>query len=416
MATTSFFLDTRGKAKDGKGSVLILLYHNHSTTTIRTGIRVSRDNWRDQKVVRHPDAEALNAALQKQKTKVDHQIAILTLDENFSSFTAPEIKKAIAMDMPRIERGHNIEDLFNEYINDGNIKEGTKHIYQMTLKKVKDFGGDGLKIENMNLKWLRSFDSYLAKTQKINGRSIYLRSLRAIFNYARNNEIKCPYPFSYFKIKQEPTKKRNIAIDTLRELYDYETSLTNAYYRDYFFLMFFLIGINVKDLLLAKKSQVVDGRLEYIREKTGKKYSIKIEPEAQKIVDKYSGKGDYFLEAMDHCQNYRSFAKQINKAMKNIGEKRTEIIDVNDELFGEKSERVVIDSLVPGIGTYYARHSWATIAYEIGVPLDIVSQALGHSAANRTTLVYVKYDQTKVDESNRKVIDAFFNKNGTQEK
>lgn len=412
MATTSFYLDTRGKAKDGKGTILILLYHNHSTTTISTGVRISRDNWRDQKVVKHPDAEALNAGLQKQKSKIDHSIAILTLDDAFNSLTAAEIKRFIASDMPKIDRGHTIESLFNEYIEDGNLKEGTKELYRTTLKRVLTFGEEGLKIENMNLKWLRSFDSYLAKSQCPNGRSIYLRCLRAVFNYARNNEIKCPYPFSYFKIKQDETKKRNIEIDKFRKLYSYPTSTKNEYYRDYFFLMFFLIGINVKDLLLAKKSQVVNGRLEYIREKTGKKYSIKIEPEAQEIIDKYKGHGDYLLEAMDHCQHYNSFGRQINQALKRIGEKRTEIVDVNDELFGEKSERTVVDPLIPGIGTYYARHTWATLAYEIGISTDIVSQALGHSAANRTTLVYIKFDQDKVDDANKKVLDYFFNKNG----
>ena len=177
-----------------------------------------------------------------------------------------------------------------------------------------------------------------------------------------------------------------------------------------------MVGINVKDLLLAKKEQVVDGRLEYIREKTGKKYSIKIEPEAQALIDKYKGRGDYLLEAMDHCQHYKSFGRQINQAMKNIGEKHKEIVEIGDGLFGKEEERIVVDSLIPGIGTYFARHSWATLAYEIGISMDVVSQALGHSTANRTTLVYVKFDQEKVDEANRKVIDYLFNKNDAQEK
>ena len=47
------------------------------------------------------------------------------------------------------------------------------------------------------------------------------------------------------------------------------------------------------------------------------------------------------------------------------------------------------------------------LAYEVGVPIDIISQALGHSMGNRTTLIYVKPDQAKVDEANRKVIDYF---------
>ena len=412
MATTSFFLDTRGKAKDGKGSVLILLYHNHSTTTISTGVRVARENWRDQKVFRHPEAEALNAALQKQKSKVDHAIAILTLDEGFDSLTAPEIKKLIASGTPKINRGHKIADLFDEYLRDSNLKQGTIDLYNATKKKVIAFGGEDLKIEDMDYKWIRSFDAYLAKSQRVNGRAIYLRDLRTVFNYAKKIKIDCPYPFEYFKIKHEETQKRSIAVNAFREFYNYPTTTTNAYYRDYFFLMFFLIGINIKDLLHLKKSNVVNGRIVYIRAKTGKKYSIKIEPEAQVLLDKYRGRGEYLLEAMDHCKLYKSFMKQLNKALKNIGEKHIELVKMDDTLFGEEEEKVVIDPVVPDIGSYFARHSWATLAYEIGIPIDVVSQALGHTTSNRTTLVYIKFDQDKVDDANRRLIDFIFNKNG----
>jgi hypothetical protein len=42
--------------------------------------------------------------------------------------------------------------------------------------------------------------------------------------------------------------------------------------------------------------------------------------------------------------------------------------------------------------------------------MDTISQALGHSFGHRTTLIYVKPDQSKVDAANRKVIDFLFEK------
>ena len=410
MATTSFFLDTRGKAKDGKGSVLILLYHNHSTTTISTGVRVAKKNWKDQKIIGHPDAEALNAALQKQKSKIDHTIAILTLEDSFATLTAPEIKKIIARGVPKLDVQHKISDLYHEYLENSNLKSGTVELYNISLKKVLAFGGEDLKIEDIDYKWVRSFDAYLAKTQSVNGRAIYLRDLHAVINYAKKININIQDPFDFFRIAREETLKKSVAVEKLREFYSFPTTTTNAYYRDYFFLMFFLIGINVKDLLHLKKSNLVNGRIVYIRSKTGKRYSIKVEPEAQALIDKYRGKGDYLLEALDHCKLYKSFLKQLNHALRNIGEKRIEMISADGTLFGEEMEQVVIDSVVPDIGTYYARHSWATLAYEIGIPVDFVSQALGHSTINKTTLVYIKFDQEKVDESNRRVIDFLFGK------
>ena len=58
------------------------------------------------------------------------------------------------------------------------------------------------------------------------------------------------------------------------------------------------------------------------------------------------------------------------------------------------------------ISTYYNRHSWATFASEIGISLETIGRALGHSVWEKTvTAIYVKYDNKAVDEANRKVID-----------
>jgi len=403
MATTKFYLDLRGRAKDGRGTILITIFHNHSTATISTGIRVPKASWNGTSIIRYPGSDALNSKISQQKSTIDKAIAVLSLDDKFYRMTAAEIKKEIADGKPKKIQGHLLSDLFQEYIESGNLKEGTKSIYRTTLGKIEAFS-PGMKIESMNLKWLRSFDQYLAKTQGANGRSIFLRSLRAICNYARHNEIYFSYPFENFQIKQEPTRKRSIAIDELRRFMNFPTTPANQKYRDYFFLSLYLIGINSKDLLLAKKSQVINGRLEYIREKTNKKYSVKIEPEAQALLDKYAGSGTYLLEAMDHCKFYRSFAHEWNDALKTIGE-TVEVPAATDDLFAEPMIEKKIIPIIPNISTYYARHTWATMAAELDISSDIIAQALGHSGANRTTMIYIKPNQQKVDEANRKIID-----------
>lgn len=407
MASTKFYLDLRGKAKDGKGSILISLFHNGTTTTIPTGVRVSRNEWNNESrsVIKIVGAEAINADLQEQKAKIDRAIALLSLDDSFSRMTASDLKREITGGKPKKLKKHPVSELFREYIDTGNLKDGTKEIYRLTWKKVLSYSGSNLQIEDVNYSWLRGFEQYLAKTQSINGRSIYLRAFRAVCNYARHSNIQFQYPFQNFQIKSEPTKKRCVSVDVLRKLKDYPTTSQNEMYRDYFFLMFYLIGINAKDLLLARKSQVINGRLEYIREKTRKKYSIKIEPEAEELLNRYCGKGDYLLEAMDHCKHYKSFAREINDALKTIGDTVVERTDDSTDLFASPVEKIKIIPVIPEITTYFSRHCWATFAYEIGIQTDIISQALGHSFGNKTTLIYIKPDQTKVDEANRKVID-----------
>lgn len=408
MATTRFYLDLRGKAKDGKGTILITIFHNHSTTSITTGIRVNKNEWDGTQIVHCVGAEAMNSKINQQKSKIDKAIAVLSLDDRFERMSAKDIKNEIVDGKPKTIQGHLISDLVQEYMNNGDLKEGTKQIYRTMLKKIESFS-PGFKIESMNLRWLRSFDQYLAATQGVNGRAIYLRHLRAVCKYAKNNGIDFSYPFDNFQIKHEPTKKRSVAIEILRRFMTYPTSESNQKYRDYFFLSFYLIGINSVDLLLAKKNQIVNGRFEYIRRKTGKKYSVKIEPEAQFLIDKYSGSSEYLLEAMDHCKLYRSFAHQWNDALKKIGD-TIEIPIMSEDLFTDPVIEKKIVPIIPNISTYFTRHTWATIAAELDISSDIIAQALGHSNRNRTTMIYIKPNQQKVDEANRKIIDCLFMK------
>ena len=176
------------------------------------------------------------------------------------------------------------------------------------------------------------------------------------------------------------------------------------------FLMFFLIGINIIDLLTAKKSQFDGERLDYVRTKTHKKYSIKVEPEAKMLIDKYAGTGEYLVDALDHCKHYSSFMHEMNDALKTITKVVQEEIPEEGNLFAEPHIITKVVPLIPDITTYYSRHTWATLAHEIGISSDIISLALGHSPANRTTFIYIKPDQSKVDDANRKVIDYFFGK------
>lgn len=389
MASTKFYLDCRGRAADGKGTILIQIFHNHSMTSISTGVRVSLTEWDGSRVKNLPGAEAINAALQEQKSKIDKAIAILSLSDDFEMMTAANIKAEITDGKHKPSNSHLMSDLFNEYISISNLKPNTIDLYNYTLKKVTDFGGKYVKIENINHKWLKAFENHLSKTQRTNGRAIILRDLRAICRYAKRNRIISSSPFEEFRIKHEETKKRCISISTFIKLYNYPVSKKNAYYRDYFFLMFYLIGINTIDLLLAKKTQIVDGRFNYIRAKTGKPYSIKIEPEAEMLLKKYEGKGEYLLEALDHCKEYRNFAKEINKAIKTIGEK------VDEDFI----------PLVPDISTYFARHTWSTLAHELDISTDVIAMAFGHAPTNKTTAIYIKPDPEKVDMANRKIID-----------
>lgn len=405
MASTKLFLDLRGKAKDGKGSILISLSHNHSNAKFSTGYRVLSENWNGRQVINQPDSQVINLNLIELKNKLDKEITLLSFNPGFQDMSASQIKNEIEQKrVPAKKPKDSVSRVFSEYL-EQDLSPGTKTLYRSTLDKILRYTGKDILISEINHKWLIGFEKFLSNTRGVNGRAIDLRNLRAICNYAVNTNIITEYAFKNYSVKQEATKKRSISVEKLREFYHFPCCKWQEKYRDYFFLMFFLIGINAKDLFMASKAAVSCGRLEYTRSKTHKSYSIKIEPEAQKLLDRYKGK-NYLVEVMDHCKDYHNFLHDMNDALGMIGPETTEELP-SDNLFAEPLLKHTIEPIIPDITTYFARHTWATFAYEIGISFDVISQALGHSFGNRTTAVYVRTDQSKVDVANRKVIDFF---------
>lgn len=67
---------------------------------------------------------------------------------------------------------------------------------------------------------------------------------------------------------------------------------------------------------------------------------------------------------------------------------------------------IIVFLLCFGFIFYMSRHTWATLAYHIGMPIGIICQALGHSSI-RVTETYLKpFENEKVDKANRKLIST----------
>ena len=116
MTTTKLYLDLRSKAKDGKGTVLIMIIHNRTSASISTGIRLSPDDWDGRKIKLSSTYSALNIKLIEQKSKIDKSIALLSLENYFETLTAAEIKVRIMSSSPDTNKGHLVNDIFEEYM------------------------------------------------------------------------------------------------------------------------------------------------------------------------------------------------------------------------------------------------------------------------------------------------------------
>lgn len=271
-------------------------------------------------------------------------------------------------------------------------KTGTANIYRTTYNKILSYDPKAT-LETIDRKWLERFEAHLRSEKcSTNYISIQLRNIRAVFNFAIDEGLTVNYPFRKYKIRQEQTEKRNLTAEQLRTLRDLPLDGYMAEYRDMFMLMFYLIGINAADLFTLSHGDYRDGRIHYRRSKTGTLYSVKVEPEAKAIIERYKGE-KHLLCPLDRYADHRDYLHHLNDALKRMGQTYRNGVGWSGE------------PLFPSLSSYWSRHTWATLAASLGVPLDVISLALGHSFGNRVTLIYVEWSLGKVDEANRKVID-----------
>ena len=400
MSKCHLWLDVRRAKKDGRFPVKVAITYG-TALLIDTGVSVEQDHWdADKELYLGPDAKKVNRTLGAMLEHISSRVTELRATGRFNSLTRQELKKlliAYNADPERIidERKtvFEVADLFLQ------TKDGrTRDIYDLTFRKMKDFSPGKLHFEDISKNWLHDFETFIGG--KVNSRAIHLRNLRALCNYAIDEDFTKAYPFRKYSIRTEETRKRSLSIKQMREIMNCAVTDVQREYRDMFLLMFYLIGINATDLFTARKTDIVDGRLEYRRDKTGRLFSIKIEPEAAEIIERYAGK-NYLLSPLDRYASHRDYLHHMNNSLKTLGQTyRTS---------SKKTGKVICHEL----SSYWSRHTWATFAAELDIPDPTISLALGHAVAgHRTTAVYIKRDRAKIDSANRRVIDYLKGKEG----
>ena len=393
MADCSLTLDTRRPLQGGTYPVKISVGHG-TRLYLSTGIAVSDREWEDGKVVGRKDAKRLNASLDVMLLRVRSRILRLRESGRLAGAGNTYLRKLLeAPDMDEVPEEDSRLTFWEIADRCIATKEGnTRTSYEYTLKKVRAFAGDApLYIEDIDRVWLHGFDASIGG--KVNSRAIHLRNLRAICNFAMDEEYTTHYPFRKFKIRTEETMKKALTLDQLRRLLAMEVEPWQEEYRDMFWLMFLLRGINAVDLFGATPDQVVDGRLEYRRSKVGTLFSVKLEPEALEILERYRGT-DHLLSPMDRYTNHKDYLHRMDYGLKAIGRP-----------LGKRG-KVLGDGLFPKLSSNWARHTWATLCAEIDIPDPTITLGMGHkTAGHKTTAIYIKRNMAKVDEANRKVID-----------
>ena len=391
--SVSLYLDKRGIGKGMEAPVKLVLTERRKTAMISLGVKIFPRQWDPvaKRVINHKEQSLLNTFLTGKKTEAE--VELLRMQTLGVRMTLAQIRDHLAGNEK--EEEPLFMDRFRHFLQ--SKKGRTRETYEYTYRALVSFDSkvERKTFEDITPDYIRRFIAKKEKSLRTNSLAIHLRNMRAVFNDAIKDGLTTNYPFRQVTIKHERTRKKALTPEQMRLLCKVSCTIRNEEYRDMFVLMFLLRGINIGDLLNAKESNIVNGRFEYRRSKVGTLFSIKLEPEAMCIINKYRGI-NHLLSPLDRYKSHRDYLHHLNHGLKTIG------------MTTGRQGKWEGKPLFPELSSNWARHTWASVGLNMDIPVEVISRGMGHSGALAVTQIYMDFDEKKVDEANRKIIDYIY--------
>jgi integrase/recombinase XerD len=357
-----------------------------------TGVHIESIYWNSKKQLvlkTHKTASLYNSLLDNIKSKINNAYGVLTLEDNV--FT--------------------IEDILHKYLGkEIKKKENILSYYKQYLLKIKKIVGLGFKestynkfvyvgnhleaflkwkfrktdfpIEELSLQFLDDFDYFLKTEKKQSQITINktIQRLRTPIKQAISEGYLDRDPFILYKTK---TVRKTVIFLSTEELKIFEETVFQqkrlCTIQDLFIFCSYT-GLAYNEMSNLESKHIIIGFddmnwIQMKREKTQREISIPILPKAQIIIDKYSKNNALIFPPISN-QKFNSYLKEI-----------ADISGINKRLTH-----------------HVARKTFAsTVLLYNDVPMEIVSELLGHSNMTITQESYGKVVQKKVSEEMNKL-------------
>ncbi|MBS2099127.1 site-specific integrase [Carboxylicivirga linearis] len=269
------------------------------------------------------------------------------------------------------KKGENAENTCDHYQSSYNIYEQ----FINNIYKNKDYP-----FNQINLEFIEQYDMYMltmyrdpnGKKVKRNTINKHHSRLRTMLHKAVREEIISKNPYIHFPLKNTPTTRSFLTeeeINAIRKI-DFSNNKTLDQVRDFFLFSCFTslrytdaYNLTTNNIIKTDKGKTAL----YVEEsdKTKAPLHIPIISQTQEIIDKYNTHPDREVGGFI-LPRYSN--QKVNDYLKNIA---------------------VLANIKKELTHHVARHTFATIALNKGIPLPVVQKILAHKSI-RTTQIYAK--------------------------
>ena len=399
MATVKVKL--RASSVEGKeGTLYYHLIHQRNLRWISTDYHVFPNEWNDKKsVIIISNRNNRQAHLQLIQSKIDWEMRQMQRIIHGKEMDGiPYSIDDIAKEIQQLPSSQSVFAFFQQQIAKKKQMQcvGTKNNYTSATNRFMEFRNqEDLAFSQMTAEMMEMYQAWLwNRGISQNSVSFYLRTLRTLYNKAVEAGQAPPVDiFTHVQTANVRTAKRAISVKDIRKIEKLElsrgSSLDKA--RDLFLLSFYLRGMTFVDMAFLKKSDLKCGLVSYNRRKTHQNLNIEWMKPMQAIIDKYAEQTKntpYLLPILTGKETapytaYRKEEYNTNYNLKKIG-----------QMIGLK---------IP-LTTYVARHTWASIALHMNIPIATISEGMGHNSYKTTQIYLQSLDVATINEANERII------------
>ena len=349
-----------------------------------TGLFINPNNWNSKQ--QHvnplePDSEYINNQLSLIKTKINRAFLMLQVkDESFNVDDIYSLYKGV-----KTQKEYNVVEFFERYLKrlktliNIDIKQVTWNKFNYIKKDVKSFikwqfKTNDYPLKNLELQFLTDFEYFLKveKKQKQITINKSLQRFRRVVRTALAENYLDKDPFLLYKTKTVRTEVVFLSPEELAQLEQHEFTQARLQLIKDLFVFSCYTGLPYRELMNLKQSNIIKGFddnlwIKMKRQKTSKELSVPLLPKALEILNMYSNEGLVFPRISN--QRYNSYLKEI----------------------------AVLVGIDKRLTTHMARRTFAsTVLLFNDVPMEIVSELLGHSSMKITQDSYGKVVQKRI--------------------
>jgi len=383
---------------------MIRIIKDRKIKYLSLGVAVFPEHWdfdKNKPKSSCPNKDLINKIILDKE--LEYQKQILELKSEDKEYTASTLIESKIQ-----KKRKSVLEFYEELIMDYKSKDkrGNAKVYNDSLNSLRRYTNKKLDIpfSHIDIDFLKGYEKWMIQNNCVEtSMSVFFRTLRSAYNkaiVAKYAKKEC-YPFNEYKVSKFNTKteKRAIPKDVIKQIIEVDLSDENEYLqfsRDLFVFSYLCGGINFTDMANLRYNNIANGRLSYIRQKTGKKINVPINIEAMNIISKYYKEAletdNYIFPILDkrtHITEQQRYNRKhkvlehVNKSLKIISKKIG--VEVN-------------------LTTYVARHSYATVLKNSGVNIALIGETLGHSDIKTTQIYLDSFENSQIDEAMKNLL------------